>query len=98
MTHTAERLIQLKRKTALKNSSPMKMKNASPKPIALLNNLAYSQRDWTNSIDKMKFNQLVDEAAEKFELAHNISINCLLTGKNLYFAVSIGVTLSTATI
>ena len=98
MTHTAERLIQLKRKTALKNSSPMKVKNASPMPISLLNNLAYSQRDWTNSIDKVKFNQLVNEAAEKFELAHNISINSLLTEKNLYFAVSIDVTSSTASI
>ena len=30
----------------------------------------YSQRDWTNSIDKIKFNQLVDDVAEKCEVAH----------------------------
>ena len=29
----------------------------------------YSQHDWTKSIDKMEFNQLVDNAAEKFEVA-----------------------------
>ena len=26
----------------------------------------YNQQDWTKSLDKMKFNQLVDDAAEKF--------------------------------
>ena len=29
----------------------------------------YSQHDWTKSIDNMKFNQLVDDAAGKFEVA-----------------------------
>ena len=28
----------------------------------------YNQRDWTDSIDKMKFKQLLDDAAEKFEV------------------------------
>ena len=33
----------------------------------------YSQRDWNNPIDKMKFNQLVDDAAEKFEVAQDVN-------------------------
>ena len=33
----------------------------------------YSQHDWTKSIDKMKFNQLVDDAAEKFEVAQAVN-------------------------
>ena len=33
----------------------------------------YSQHDWTKSIDKMKFNQLVDDAAEKFEVARAVN-------------------------
>ena len=32
----------------------------------------YSQHDWTKSLDKMKFNQLVDDAAEKFEVAQAV--------------------------
>ena len=32
-----------------------------------------SQHDWTKSIDKMKFNQLVDDAAEKFEVAQAVT-------------------------
>ena len=33
----------------------------------------YSQRDWTNSIDKWKFNELVDNAAGKFEVAQTVN-------------------------
>ena len=33
----------------------------------------YSQHDWTNSIDKMKFNQLVDDALEKFQAAQAVN-------------------------
>ena len=33
----------------------------------------YSQHDWTKSIDKMNFNQLVDDAAEKFEVAQALN-------------------------
>ena len=33
----------------------------------------YSQHEWTKSIDKMKFNQLVDDAAEKFEVARAVN-------------------------
>ena len=33
----------------------------------------YSQHDWTKSIDKMKFNQLVDDVAEKFEVARAVN-------------------------
>ena len=33
----------------------------------------YSQHDWTKSIDKKKFNQLVDDAAKKFELARAVN-------------------------
>ena len=32
----------------------------------------YSQHDWTNSVDSKKFNQLVDDAAEKFEVARAV--------------------------
>ena len=32
----------------------------------------YSQHDWTKSIDKMKFNQLVGYSAEKFEVARAV--------------------------
>ena len=34
----------------------------------------YSQRDWTDSIDRMKFNQLVDDAAEWFETAQAVYV------------------------
>ena len=34
----------------------------------------YSQHDWTESIDKMKFNHLVDNAAEKFEVARAVNV------------------------
>ena len=33
----------------------------------------YSQHDWTKSIDKMKIHQLVDDAAEKFEVARAVN-------------------------
>ena len=33
----------------------------------------YSQKDWNKSIDKMKFNQLVDDAAEKFEVVRAVN-------------------------
>ena len=33
----------------------------------------YSQHDWTKSIDKMKFNHLVDDSAEKFEVAQAVN-------------------------
>ena len=33
----------------------------------------YNQHDWSKSIDKMKFNQLVNDAAEKFEIALAVS-------------------------
>ena len=33
----------------------------------------YSQHDWTKSIDKMKYNQLVDDAAEIFEVAQAVN-------------------------
>ena len=33
----------------------------------------YSQNDWTKSIDKTKFNQLVDDAAQKFEVAQAVN-------------------------
>ena len=33
----------------------------------------YSQRDWTNSIVRVKFNQLVDDAAKKFEVAQAVN-------------------------
>ena len=33
----------------------------------------YSQYDWTKSVDKMRFNQLVDDAAEKFEVARAVN-------------------------
>ena len=33
----------------------------------------YSQHDWTKSIDKMKFKQLVDDAAEHFEVARAVN-------------------------
>ena len=33
----------------------------------------YSQHDWTKTIDKMKFNQLVDDAAEKFDVAQAVN-------------------------
>ena len=32
----------------------------------------YSQHNWTKSIDKMKFNQLIDDAADKFEVAQAV--------------------------
>ena len=33
----------------------------------------YSQHDWNKSVDKMRFNQLVDASAEKFELARAVN-------------------------
>ena len=33
----------------------------------------YKQHDWTMSIDKRKFNQSVDKAAEKFEVAQAVN-------------------------
>ena len=33
----------------------------------------YSQHDWTKSVDKMRFNQLVDDAAEKLEVARAVN-------------------------
>ena len=33
----------------------------------------YSQHDWTKSKDKMKFNDFVDDAAEKFEVASTVN-------------------------
>ena len=33
----------------------------------------YSQHDWSKSIDKMKFNQLDDDAADKFEVAQAVN-------------------------
>ena len=33
----------------------------------------YNQHDWTKSTDKMKFNQLVDDAAKKFEVARAVN-------------------------
>ena len=32
----------------------------------------YSQRDWTSSIDNLNFNQIVDNALEKFEVARAV--------------------------
>ena len=37
----------------------------------------YSQHDWTKSIDKMKVNQLVDDAAEKFDVARAVNFTDL---------------------
>ena len=33
----------------------------------------YSQPDWTKSIDKMEFNQIVDDAVQKFEVAQAVN-------------------------
>ena len=33
----------------------------------------YSQHDWTKALDKMKYYQLVDESAEKFEVAQAVN-------------------------
>ena len=33
----------------------------------------YSQHDWTKSIDRIKCNQLVDDAAQKFEVAQAVN-------------------------
>ena len=33
----------------------------------------YSRHDWTKSIDKIKFNQFIDNAAEKFEVAQAVN-------------------------
>ena len=33
----------------------------------------YSQHGWSKSVDKMRFNQLVDDAAEKFEVARAVN-------------------------
>ena len=37
----------------------------------------YSQRHWTNSINKVEFNQLVDDAAEKFEIVKAVNLQTL---------------------
>ena len=37
----------------------------------------YSQRDWTNSKDKMKFNQLLDDATEKLEVEQVVKFSDL---------------------
>ena len=37
----------------------------------------YSQHDWTKSVDKMRFNKLVDDAAEKFEVARAVNFEDL---------------------
>ena len=42
----------------------------------------YSQHDWTKSIDKMKFNQLVDDAAEKFEVERAVILQILQNKQN----------------
>ena len=33
----------------------------------------YNQHDWTKSIDRMKFNQLFDDAAEKIKVARAVN-------------------------
>ena len=33
----------------------------------------YSQHDWTKSIEKLKFNQLVDDKVEKFEVVQAVN-------------------------
>ena len=37
----------------------------------------YSQRDWTNFIDKTKYNQLVDDSALEFEKAQAVNLEIL---------------------
>ena len=75
MTHIAQHLIQLWRETPLKVSRLTNLKTASSKQIlrATTWNIQSTRLDWTKSIEKMKFNQFVDDAAEKFEVARAVS-------------------------
>ena len=41
----------------------------------------YSQRDWTDSIDKLKFNKILDDA-EKFEVAQAVNFTDLAKKHN----------------
>ena len=59
----------IKAQSPVRNFTPDKIKNRFTHVDFTAQQIGfYSQRDWTKYIDKMKLNQLVDDAAEKLEV------------------------------
>ena len=78
MSHTAERFIQLKSETKVRTVMLDEIENHFTNADCTALQLAmYSKRNGTDSIKKMKFNQIVDDATEKFEVAHAVNFQTL---------------------
>ena len=65
---------RIKARNPVKTFTPEEVENRFTHADFIAQQLGiYSQHDWTKSIDKMKFNQLVNDAAEKFEVARAVN-------------------------
>ena len=74
MSHTALHLILLQRVNPVRTCTPDEVENRFTHADFTAQQLGiYTQHDWTRSIDKMKFNQLVYDAAEKFEVSQAVN-------------------------
>ena len=70
MSHAVYRLIQIKARNHVRIFTPAKIESRFTDANSTAQQLGiYSQRHWTDSIDKMKINYLVDDAAEEFDVA-----------------------------
>ena len=64
----------IKAQNSVRNFTPDEVENRFTQTDFTAQQLGlYRQRDWTNAIDKMKFKQLVDDTAEKIEVAQAIN-------------------------